>query len=207
MSGTVVLIPARGGSKRIPRKNLADLCGKPLIAWTIEAALEADVGPVYVSTDDDEIADVALRWGANVQERIPTAANDRATAEDVLDDFTRMNGAARILYVEPTWPLRTAHMLRMFHDDAEEHRHAFAVEQSSRRLAHRGRMIPDPLLGCGMFCLGWSGRNDYDRSTLSDLWWRHVIIDGPPGWNIDVNYPWDLAAARDAMERRLRGTT
>ncbi len=63
----VAVIPARGGSKRIPRKNIKEFCGKPMIAWSIEAALQsACFDDVIVSTDDIEIADVARQWGASV---------------------------------------------------------------------------------------------------------------------------------------------
>lgn len=63
----IAVIPARGGSKRIPRKNLVDFCGKPMIAWTIEAALgSAQFDTVLVSTEDEEIAQVARKYGADV---------------------------------------------------------------------------------------------------------------------------------------------
>jgi N-acylneuraminate cytidylyltransferase len=59
------IIPARGGSKRIPRKNIKDFLGKPIIAYSIEAALNSDLfDEVMVSTDDEEIAEVARRYGA-----------------------------------------------------------------------------------------------------------------------------------------------
>ncbi|WP_231716585.1 acylneuraminate cytidylyltransferase family protein [Desulfosarcina alkanivorans] len=63
----VAVIPARGGSKGIPRKNIVDLCGKPLIAYSIEVALKAKtIDRVVVSTDDQEIASVSRAWGAEV---------------------------------------------------------------------------------------------------------------------------------------------
>lgn len=63
----VAVIPARGGSKRIPRKNIRDFCGKPMIAWSIEAAKAAGCfDRILVSTDDDEVAAVAKKWGAEV---------------------------------------------------------------------------------------------------------------------------------------------
>ena len=66
-SKIVAVIPARGGSKRIPHKNIVDFCGKPLIAWTIEAALESKLfDKVIVSTDDSSIAHVAENFGAIV---------------------------------------------------------------------------------------------------------------------------------------------
>lgn len=63
----VCVIPARGGSKRIPRKNIREFCGKPIIAWSIEAAKRAQCFThIVVSTDDEEIADVSKHWGAEV---------------------------------------------------------------------------------------------------------------------------------------------
>jgi len=63
----LAVIPARGGSKRIPRKNIRDFCGKPMIAWSIQAALESNCfDRVLVSTDDSEIADIAKAHGAEV---------------------------------------------------------------------------------------------------------------------------------------------
>ncbi len=63
----IAVIPARGGSKRIPKKNIINLAGKPMIAWTIEAALKSKyLSKVIVSTDDEEIASVAIKYGAEV---------------------------------------------------------------------------------------------------------------------------------------------
>ncbi|MFG5141967.1 cytidylyltransferase domain-containing protein, partial [Campylobacter lari] len=59
------IIPARGGSKRIPRKNIVDFLGKPLIAYSIESALKSEIfDDVIISSDDDEIIEVALKYGA-----------------------------------------------------------------------------------------------------------------------------------------------
>ncbi len=61
------VIPARGGSKRIPRKNIKDFCGKPMIAWSIEVAKASTCfDHIIVSTDDDQIASIAKQWGAEV---------------------------------------------------------------------------------------------------------------------------------------------
>jgi len=63
----LAVIPARGGSKRIPRKNIRNFCGKPMIAWSIEAALESGCfDRIIVSTDDQEIAETSRRYGAEV---------------------------------------------------------------------------------------------------------------------------------------------
>lgn len=76
----LAVIPARGGSKRIPRKNIKMFCGKPMIAWSIEAALESKCfDQVMVSTDDPEIAEVARQYGASVPFLRPAALSDDFT--------------------------------------------------------------------------------------------------------------------------------
>ncbi len=76
----IAVIPARGGSKRIPRKNLKDFCGKPMIAWSIEAAKASGLFErIIVSTDDAEIAEVARAWGAEVPFFRPVELSDDYT--------------------------------------------------------------------------------------------------------------------------------
>lgn len=80
MSQAVALIPARGGSKRIPHKNIKLFCGKPMIAWSIEAALQSQCfDRVIVSTDDQHIAQIAQKWGAEVPFTRPSALADDYT--------------------------------------------------------------------------------------------------------------------------------
>jgi len=82
----IAIIPARGGSKRIPRKNIKDFLGKPIIAYSIEAALQSKLfSEVMVSTDDEEIKGVAEKYGANVPfMRSKKNSDDFATTVDVL---------------------------------------------------------------------------------------------------------------------------
>ena len=82
----VAIITARGGSKRIPRKNIKEFCGRPIIAYSIKAALESDLfDEVMVSTDDEEIADVSRAYGASVPfMRSASASDDYATTTDAL---------------------------------------------------------------------------------------------------------------------------
>jgi pseudaminic acid cytidylyltransferase len=80
MVDRILIIPARGGSKRIPRKNIRPFCGKPMIAWSIVAGLESKLfDHILVSTDDDEIANVAIDWGAEVPFRRPSELADDHT--------------------------------------------------------------------------------------------------------------------------------
>jgi pseudaminic acid cytidylyltransferase len=82
----VCIIPARGGSKRIPRKNIRDFCGKPMIAWSIEAAKACGVfDRIIVTTDSDEVAAVAQDWRAEIPfMRPPELADDHATTDAVI---------------------------------------------------------------------------------------------------------------------------
>ncbi|MFT7487725.1 MAG: pseudaminic acid cytidylyltransferase [Candidatus Promineifilaceae bacterium] len=82
----VCIIPARGGSKRIPKKNIREFCGKPMIAYSIEAAKAAEVFErIIVTTDSDDIADIARQYGAEVPfARPPELADDHATTDDVI---------------------------------------------------------------------------------------------------------------------------
>lgn len=83
---TIAIITARGGSKRIPRKNIKEFCGKPILAYSIQAAIDSGLfDTVMVSTDDEEIAQIALQYGAEVPFfRSEKTANDYATTNDVL---------------------------------------------------------------------------------------------------------------------------
>lgn len=109
----LALIPARGGSKGLPNKNVLELNGKPLIAWTIEAALNSPlVSDVVVTTDDNAIAETALKWGANVPFKRPgSLAQDDSSSMSVilhaLDYFeTKQAGYQSLVLLQPTSPLR-----------------------------------------------------------------------------------------------------
>ena len=111
------LIPARGGSKRLPRKNIKSLCGKPLIAWTIDVAKESKyIDSVVVSTDDFEIKEVAEKFGASVPFLRPeNLSNDTASSFDVVKhaiEFLNINKVNHlIVLLQPTSPLRTVEEL------------------------------------------------------------------------------------------------
>lgn len=119
MSRKIAVITARGGSKRIPKKNIKDFCGKPILAYSIKAALESDIfDEVMVSTDSQEIADIALEYGAKVPfMRSDETANDYATTNDVLKEVFaeyKKNGQQFDIAVciYPTAPFITAEKLR-----------------------------------------------------------------------------------------------
>ena len=80
------IIPARGGSKGLPRKNIIDLNGKPLIGWSIEASLKSKyITDTIVSSDDEEILNISQQYGANVLKRPKELATDIASSESVVE--------------------------------------------------------------------------------------------------------------------------
>ena len=106
---TFALIPARGGSKGIPRKNVLPIAGKPLMAWTIEAALRSRLlDAVVVSTEDAEIAEVAQRAGAQVPFMRPRelAQDDTPGIDPVFHALAQLPGFDAVLLLQPTSPLR-----------------------------------------------------------------------------------------------------
>lgn len=105
------LIPARGGSKGLPRKNVLDLKGKPLIAWTIEAALDATcITRTLLSSDDEEIMQIAEEYGCEVAFRRPAhLASDISSSLDVvLHLFDTLGAPDYLVLLQPTSPLRSA---------------------------------------------------------------------------------------------------
>jgi CMP-N,N'-diacetyllegionaminic acid synthase len=104
------LIPARGGSKGLPRKNVLPLAGKPLIAWTIEAARASRyLDRTVLSSDDDEIIRVAEEHGCEVPFHRPAhlAADDTPGIEPVLHALEQLEGFDYVVLLQPTSPLRT----------------------------------------------------------------------------------------------------
>lgn len=102
------IIPARGGSKGIPKKNIKLLKGKPLIAYTIEAALASKLDGMIVSTDNKEISDIAQKYNANVLTRPPHLAEDKTSTLSVLQDIVLKIDEKfdALMVLQPTSPLR-----------------------------------------------------------------------------------------------------
>jgi len=108
------IIPARGGSKGLPRKNIVDLAGKPLIAWTIEASLKSKyITKTVVSSDDEEILDIAQEFGAEIIKRPSDLALDQSPSESVVRHAlselqSREEEFDLLTLLQPTSPLRTS---------------------------------------------------------------------------------------------------
>ena len=119
MKNAIAIITARGGSKRIPRKNVKEFCGKPMLQYSIEAALSSGIfDEVMVSTDDEEIAQVAKAAGANIPfMRSEKTSNDYATTADVLmeviEEYKKLGQEfAYTCCIYPTAPFITAEKLQ-----------------------------------------------------------------------------------------------
>lgn len=110
-SNIVAIIPARGGSKSIPKKNIIDFCGKPLIGWSIQQTLESKgVREVYVTTDDKEIADVSHKYDARIIWRPIELATDTSSSESALMhaiyEIEKIHKVDVVVFLQATSPLR-----------------------------------------------------------------------------------------------------
>tara|TARA_B100000767_G_scaffold230827_1_gene222020 strand:- start:327 stop:1028 length:702 start_codon:yes stop_codon:yes gene_type:complete len=109
----LAIIPARGGSKLLPRKNIKNLGGKPLIVWTIEAALSSKyITKIVVSTDDNEISNLSKESGVSVINRPKNLASDASTSESVILhalDFLKSTDEVFdiVILLQPTSPFRS----------------------------------------------------------------------------------------------------
>lgn len=108
MGKAVSIILARGGSKGIPRKNLVDINGRPLIAYAIQASLESTVDEVWVSSDDDEILAVSAGLGAKTIRRPAELATDTSSSEGALLHFAEHVDFERMVFIQATSPMIVA---------------------------------------------------------------------------------------------------
>ena len=99
------LILARGGSKGIPKKNIIDLNGKPLIAYAINAAKQSSIDDVWVSTDCKKIKKISLEYGAQVVDRPQELSTDESVSEDALLHFAKLVKFDILVFIQPTSPL------------------------------------------------------------------------------------------------------
>jgi N-acylneuraminate cytidylyltransferase/CMP-N,N'-diacetyllegionaminic acid synthase len=152
----LALITARGGSKGLPGKNIRPLCGKPLIAWTIEAAKESKyIDRVMVSTEDGEIAEISRKWGAEVIGRPEELArDDTPSIPVVLHAIQQLREKENYtpditVLLQPTSPLRTGGHIDTAIEKLEEHKTNVIVSVAEvRQYPHwmkkviDGRLVP-----------------------------------------------------------------
>ena len=136
MTALTALIPARGGSKGVPRKNIRELAGYPLLAYSVIACKKCtNINRVVVSTDDDEVAAVARQYGAEVPFIRPEKyAQDNSTDLDVIKHFYSIEGAQDLAFIRPTTPLRKPKIMDIFIEDYFMHRETITGMRSAHEL-------------------------------------------------------------------------
>ena len=224
---TICIIPARGGSKGLKDKNILPLGGQPLIAWPVKAAIQSGVvDNIFVSTDSTEIAECALRAGAEIPFlREPEYAQDLSTTEDTLQDalvrYERHIGfefdicvflTATDIFRSPTWISEAVG--RLLTDEALES--AFSVHKTTKNYWHQDEF------GKWNRLLPWMGeyssrqvrsaiyREDTGLACASRSWlWRsgrrigdnnHMIVNDDFESCIDIHTEFDLYMAEAAIK-------
>jgi N-acylneuraminate cytidylyltransferase len=217
----VCLVPARGGSKRFPRKNVAPLLGRPLLAWTVTPALESGVfDAVLVSSDDEEILAAGEAAGAARHERGPDLSGDRVPVLEVCLAVLDEHPADALYLMLPTSPLRTPATIRRAWETfaasgAEalvsvaplEYPPQWALTVRDglvRPLYPETYTTPRQELDPGLRHDG--GHAIFDASGLrrrrTFLADRTVAFEAPADEAVDVDEPGDLERAQRALERR-----
>ncbi len=217
----VAVIPARGGSKRLPGKNLRPLAGKPLIAYSIAVCrLVPSIGGCFVTTDDPEIAAVARAHGAEVIDRPSDLAADESPTATAVAHAARHIAAlghdlSAVVTLQPTNPLRPPALLSRAIDEFEA-RDCSSLVSVSPTAAKTGRIedgwfVPDYVLGDRSQDVPPRYReNGMIYLTRSELLWNHgdlfgesvlpFVIDTPFD-GIDIDVEGDFAVAEEVYLR------
>lgn len=203
------VIPARGGSKGIPQKNVRQVCGKPLIAWTIEAAQQSVLLDRWVvSTEDPEIARISRRYGAEILNRPPQLATDTTPTLHVLKHALNHVSADIVVLLQPTSPIRSSGLIdrciRQFQDTQADSLatgfmckyQEYALGNNLRRQDRAGFFYDDGnvyVLRAAMVSAGEQFGEKIER----------VLLDREQ--NIEVDDFFELWLAEKVLERRSAG--
>ena len=203
------VIPARGGSKGVPQKNVRQVCGKPLIAWTIEAAQQSVLLDRWVvSTEDPEIARISRRYGAEILNRPPQLATDTTPTLHVLKHALNHVSADIVVLLQPTSPIRSSGLIdrciRQFQDTQADSLatgfmckyQEYALDNNLRRQDRAGFFYDDGnvyVLRASMVSAGEQFGEKIER----------VLLDREQ--NIEVDDFFELWLAEKVLERRSAG--
>lgn len=218
----LAVIPARGGSKGLPRKNVRLLCGKPMIAWTIAAAQRSrSVGRIVVSTDDEEIARVSRACGAEVIMRPPELAGDDVPSEPVLLHALQEAGVASgvLVFLQCTSPLTLP-------EDIDGTVARLSAGFDSAFTATRRRRFAWQWTADGAVPIGHQKSHRPPRQHLSDQYeevgavyavrvgafirsrhrfaGRTAVYEIPPDRSVEIDDELDFLMAEALLRRRLR---
>lgn len=222
---TLAIIPARGGSKGVPRKNLRELGGKPLLVHSIEhAQATSQVDAVIVSTDDPEIASVAIAAGAEVIQRPPALARDETPTLPVLVHALEQLGGAevsRVVTLQPTSPLRrSAHLTEAIERLTPTFDSVIGVCEAEhspyKMFSIRGEQLLPLIPGCLPGTPRQQLPSAYRENGAVYVTWRDVLIDQRSIWgeqarpylmdaesSIDIDSILDFTIAEAILKNRL----
>lgn len=203
------LIPARGGSRRLPGKNIADLGGKPLIAWTIETATASGVfDEVAVSSDSPEILDVADRYGAKTIERPGRIARDDTPSLPVVTHALHERNVDAVMLLQPTSPFRNVDDIKTVADLLSQRNSDSVVSVVDApgdlvfQIGHANRLRPEgkPLVRCnGAIYAITTAALAAGEDWYSGLAYAYRM---PPERSLDIDTQFDLDIARMMLERK-----
>jgi N-acylneuraminate cytidylyltransferase len=194
----LAIVPARGGSREIPFKNIASCAGKPLIAWTLEAARESKyIDQIIVSTDSLAISQVAMKHGCSAAvSRPPELATDDAPMDGVvLHALDAFPGYDIAVLLQPTSPLRTATdidgALELLTDSVVSVHESYVVPFTGEDPPRRQDRKPTLYLNGAIYAF----RVDWFRKTRKFVAPESVPYVIPATRAVDVDYPIDMALA------------
>ncbi len=203
------VIPARGGSKGIPQKNVRQVCGKPLIAWTIEAAQQSVLLDRWVvSTEDPEIASISRHYGAEILNRPPQLATDTTPTLHVLKHALDHVSADIVVLLQPTSPIRSSGLIdrciRQFQDTQADSLatgfmckyQEYALGNNLRRQDRAGFFYDDGNVYVLRAAMVSAGEQFGEKI-------EHVLLDREQ--NIEVDDFFELWLAEKVLERRSTG--
>lgn len=203
------VIPARGGSKGIPQKNIRQVCGKPLIAWTIEAAQQSVLLDRWVvSTEDPEIASISRHYGAEILNRPPQLATDTTPTLHVLKHALDHVSADIVVLLQPTSPIRSSGLIdrciRQFQDTQADSLatgfickyQEYALGNNLRRQDRTGFFYDDGNVYVIRAAMVSAGEQFGEKI-------EHVLLDREQ--NIEVDDFFELWLAEKVLERRSAG--
>lgn len=229
----LAIIPARGGSKRIPRKNIKEFLGKPIIAYPIEEAINSNIfDEIMVSTDDMEIAKIAEVFGASVPfMRSDANANDFATTVDVLLEVIHkyeMGGQKfdNICCIYPTSPFVSSKLLQMAFDKLIAHQFdsvfpvlpfSFPIQRAVKIAEDRVKMIHPEHLNTRSQDLEPayhdSGQFYWMKAevlkSMKKVWTENtgtIVLKEMQAHDIDTMDDWEIAEFKFSMNQKLQNT-
>lgn len=221
----IAIIPARSGSKGLKDKNIINLCGNPLIAYSIEAAIQSELFEhVIVSTDSEHYAEISRQYGAEVMMRGEALSNDKATTYMVLEDILKNRLSEPIDYfvlLQPTSPLRNATHIKEAVEKFESKIKDFDFLVSVKESEH-AKVLVNPIDEDGSLKYFDTDFSNYRRQGYKDYSPNGAIFIGKPNAylkqkhffgaralsyimsaedSVDIDGPLDLVVANAIMQK------